>query len=92
MGPSCVVARGGRLALERVEAHMSEKLRTRAAARDTGLSVRTVTSPGWRLKYGMPAYKIGRALVFDSVELSAWFLRHAERSHDAPEGEMGAGE
>jgi predicted DNA-binding transcriptional regulator AlpA len=58
---------------------MGDKLRTRAAARYTGLSARTLASRGWRLKHGLPTIRIGRALVFDSAALDRWLAKHAER-------------
>jgi hypothetical protein len=58
---------------------MGDKMRTKAAAKYTGLSARTLSSRGWRLTHGVPAYLIGRALVFDSTALDKWLARHAER-------------
>ena len=59
---------------------MGDKLRTRGAARYVGLSARTLASRGWRLKYGVPAYRIGRALVFDTDALDRWLAKHRERT------------
>ena len=58
---------------------MGDKLRTRAAAKHTGLSARTLASRGWRLKYGVPTIRVGRALVFDSEALDRWLAKHTER-------------
>jgi hypothetical protein len=58
---------------------MGDKLRTKAAAKYTGLSARTLASRGWRLKHSVPTYRIGTALVFDSAALDRWLLKHAER-------------
>ena len=58
---------------------MGDKLRIKAAAQYTGLAARTLGSRGWRRKHGVPAFRIGRALVFDSDALDRWLAKHAER-------------
>lgn len=56
------------------------RLRMKDAARYVGVSPRTLASRGWRLKHGVPAYRVGRALIFDTSRLDAWLTKHQERS------------
>lgn len=58
---------------------MGDRLRVRTAADYLGLSWRSLSDRVWRLKHGIPAMKVGRALLFDRAQLDAWLLRHQER-------------
>ncbi len=57
----------------------SASVRVRDAARFLGVSHRSLNSRAWRLKHGVPALRLGRALVFDLAQLEAWLHRHSER-------------
>ncbi len=55
------------------------RLRTKDVARYVGVSPRSLASRGWRLKHAIPAYRVGRALVFDTAALDHWLAKHVER-------------
>ena len=55
------------------------RLRLHQAADILGVSPRSLASRAWRFKHGIPAYRIGRALVFDQDSLDRWLAKHVER-------------
>ena len=57
-----------------------KRFRVGAAAEYLGVSPRSLGSRGWRLRLGIPCYKVGSALVFDRVALDRWLAKHQERS------------
>ena len=59
---------------------MSERLRIRGAAAHLGISPRSLADRAWRLRHGIPAARVGRAVVFDRVALDRWLAKHQERS------------
>ena len=68
------------------------RLRLKQAAEYLAVSPRSLADRGWRFKHGIPALKIGRAVVFDRLALDRWLARHQERPLRAledPTGENG---
>ena len=57
-----------------------KRFRVGPAAEYLGVSPRSLASRGWRLKHGITAIKIGRAIVFDQGTLDAYLSRHRERA------------
>lgn len=55
------------------------RLKVRGAALYIGVSARSLADRGWRRKHGIPAIKVGRAVVFDTRDLDAYLNRHRER-------------
>jgi hypothetical protein len=55
------------------------RFRVRDAARFLGVSHRSLADRGWRLKHGIPCFKVGAALVFDRGALDRWLAKHQER-------------
>jgi len=54
------------------------KLRRRPAAKYSGISARNLVSRQWRLKHGLPCYKVGGVLLFDPTELDIWLSKYRE--------------
>ncbi len=81
--------------MEKKLALTTTRLRIPDAALYLGISPRSLADRGWRLKHGIPAIKVGRAVVFDQATLDRWLSRHAERRLHTPEdprdGENGGG-
>jgi hypothetical protein len=55
------------------------RLRTKEAARYIGVSYRSLNSRSWRLRHRVPAFRIGRILIFDQEALDRWMASHRER-------------
>ena len=55
------------------------RLRVPTAAQYIGVSERSVASPNWRKRHGIPFFRVGRAIVFDRAALDRWLAKHAER-------------
>ena len=74
-------------------------LRLKDAARYLAISPRSLADRGWRRRQGIPASKVGRAVVFDTRDLDAYLNRHRERTlrpiqpiaDPAPDAESGSG-
>jgi hypothetical protein len=56
----------------------ASRVRLGAAAQIVGLSPRSLANRRFRDRHQIPAFKVGRALVFDAAELEAWIRRHRE--------------
>lgn len=56
------------------------RLRVKEAAAYLAVSPRSLADRGWRLRLGIPTFKVGSALVFDRAALDRWLARHQERS------------
>ena len=54
------------------------RVRLDAAAQIVGLKPRSLANRRFRERHQIPAFKVGRALVFDAAELDAWIRRHRE--------------
>ncbi|HTK91392.1 MAG TPA: helix-turn-helix domain-containing protein [Verrucomicrobiae bacterium] len=54
------------------------RVRLDAAAGIVGLKPRSLANRRFRERHQIPAFKVGRALVFDAAELEAWLRRHRE--------------
>lgn len=69
------------------------RLRLPDAARHLGVSPRSLADRGWRMRRGIPCFKIGKAVVFDAAALDRWLRRHQERPlralEDPRDGEKG---
>jgi len=61
------------------------RLRLPQAAEYLGVSPRSLADRGWRLKHGIPAFKVGSILVFDRAALDRWLAKHQERRLSALE-------
>ncbi len=55
------------------------RLRLQQAAEYLAVSPRSLADRGWRLRLGIPCYKIGSSVVFDRVALDRWLAKHQER-------------
>jgi len=55
------------------------RLRLPQAAQYLAVSPRSLADRGWRLRLGIPCFKIGSALVFDRAALDRWLAKHQER-------------
>jgi flavin-dependent dehydrogenase len=55
------------------------RLRLKEAAAYLAVSPRSLADRGWRLRLGIPCFKIGSALVFDRAALDRWLAKHQER-------------
>lgn len=65
------------------------RLRLAEAAWYTGLSPKSLGDRGWRRRHGVPAIKVGRAVLFDRAALDTWLARRRERppaQADSPPG------
>lgn len=63
----------------RTSLSLSPRLRLADAARYLGVSPRSLADRGWRRRHGIPCFKIGAAVIFDTAVLDRWLTRHAER-------------
>ena len=61
----------------------TRRARVRVAAEYLGVKPRSLADRGFRARHKIPAFKVGRALVFDMAELDAWIKRRREQSHVA---------
>lgn len=52
-------------------------LRVRPAASYLGIAPRTLATPSWRKKHGIPVVRIGKLVLFDRLELDAYMRDHA---------------
>jgi len=43
-----------------------------------GIRPATLANPTWRKKHGIPAFKVGKALIFDVTELETWLSARRE--------------
>jgi hypothetical protein len=50
-----------------------------AAADFLGVAARSVQDPRWRARVNLPAYRVGRRLLFRPEALRAFIARHTER-------------
>jgi hypothetical protein len=55
------------------------RMRLQQAAIYLGISGKSLADRSWRLKHGIPAIKLGRALIFDRTDLDQWLDRKKER-------------
>jgi hypothetical protein len=66
------------------------RLRLREAAEYLAVSPRSLADRGWRLKHGIPCFRVGKAVVFDAAALDGWLARHQERRQADREAKGGA--
>ncbi len=66
------------------------RLRLPQAAAYLAVSPRSLADRGWRLRLGIPAYKVGAALIFDRAALDRWLAKHQERRQYESEPKGGA--
>jgi hypothetical protein len=66
------------------------RLRLREAAEYLAVSPRSLADRGWRLKHGIPCFRVGKAVVFDATALDRWLARHQERRQADREAKGGA--
>ncbi len=57
-----------------------------AGARVLGVSPRSLASRAWRMKLNIPAYRIGRRIVFVEDDLLQWLKRNREGGQEAVRG------
>ena len=66
------------------------RLRLKEAAAYLAVSPRSLADRGWRLKHGIPCFRVGKAVVFDATALDRWLARHQERRQADREAKEGA--
>ena len=59
--------------------HEGRRFRLRQAAAYVGIAPRSLSDRSWRFKHGIPAIRVGRALIFDADALDRWLTKHTER-------------
>lgn len=56
----------------------TERVRLRQAAKLLGMSPFSLADRRWRRKHGIPAARIGKALIFDVRQLEAYLAERGE--------------
>ncbi len=62
-----------------ISAAFPVRLRLPQAAEYLAVSPRSLSDRGWRLKHGIPCFKLGKAVIFDRAALDRWLAKHQER-------------